>query len=113
MAAMKTTHPVVRLPALVCLASIVAASAPVRADPLDACNVVWNSPSKDSAGSMPLGNGRLGLNVWAEEGGDLVFYISKTDAWDGLGRLLKLGRVRLKFTPNPFDGGRRGDYQSP
>jgi len=119
MAAMKTTHcysakqrfaakhePVVRLPALVCLASIVAASAPVRADPLDACNVVWNSPSKDSAGSMPLGNGRLGLNVWVKEGGDLVFYISKTDAWDGLGRLLKLGRVRLKFTPNPFAAGR-------
>ncbi|MCX5684056.1 MAG: DUF5703 domain-containing protein, partial [Planctomycetota bacterium] len=29
----------------------------------------------------------------------------KTDAWDGLGRLLKLGRVRVQLTPNPFAAG--------
>jgi hypothetical protein len=107
MAAMKTTQHAARLLALVC-PLLVAASAPAAepADPLDECNVVWNSPSKDSTGSMPLGNGDIGANVWAEEGGDLVFYISKTDAWDGLGRLLKLGRVRVTFTPNPFAAGR-------
>ena len=32
---------------------------------------------------MPLGNGDIGLNVWIEEGGDLLFYISKADAFDG------------------------------
>ncbi len=65
-------------------------------------DVTWDSPSRDSSGSMPLGNGDIGLNVWVEEGGDLLFYISKTDAWSSDTRLLKLGRVRVKLTPNPF-----------
>jgi hypothetical protein len=74
-------------------------------DPLDACNVVWTSPSRDSNGSMPIGNGDIGLNVWAQQGGDLIFYISKTDAWDEHCRLLKLGRVRVHLDPNPFTVG--------
>ena len=68
-------------------------------NPLDACNVVWDSPSKDSGGSMPLGNGDIGLNAWVEENGDLVFFISKTDSWTDSGRLVKLGQVRVKFDP--------------
>ena len=68
-------------------------------DPLDAYNVVWTTPSKDFSGSMPLGNGDIGLNVWVEESGDLVLLISKTDAWSENGRLLKLGRLRLKLSP--------------
>jgi len=70
------------------------------ADPLDACNVVWDSPSKDSGGSMPLGNGDIGLNAWVEENGDLVFFISKTDSWTDSGRLVKLGQVRVRLTPS-------------
>ena len=70
-----------------------------RADPLDACNVVWDSPSRNSSGSMPLGNGDIGINAWVEESGDLVFYVSKTDAWDENARLCKIGRVRVKFDP--------------
>ena len=62
----------------------------------------WNSPSHDSSGSMPLGNGDIGLNVWVEQDGDLLFYLSKTDAWDENARLLKLGRVRVTLSPNPF-----------
>ena len=65
-------------------------------------DVAWDTPSADSSGSMPLGNGDIGLNVWVEENGDLLFYISKTDAWDENARLVKLGRVRVKLTPNPF-----------
>jgi hypothetical protein len=68
-------------------------------------NLIWNTPSRDSAGSMPLGNGDIGLNVWVEENGDLLFYLSKTDAWDENARLLKLGRVRVSLTPNPFRAG--------
>jgi len=48
---------------------------------LDSFNVVWTEPGPGSAESMPLGNGDVGLNLWVEPGGDLVFYISKTDAW--------------------------------
>ena len=62
-------------------------------------NVVWNTPSDDSFGSMPLGNGDIGLNVWVEKSGDLVFYISKVDAFDAGHFLPKLGRVRLRTEP--------------
>jgi hypothetical protein len=71
-------------------------------------------------GSFPLGNGDIGANVWVEGDGDLVFYISKTDAWvfpedpektfpngDFQGRLYKVGRVRVKLEPNPFRSGMR------
>jgi hypothetical protein len=66
---------------------------------LDRCNVVWDSPSENSHGSMPLGNGDIGLNAWVEPSGDLVFYISKTNAWDENGRLCKVGRVRVTCDP--------------
>ena len=66
-------------------------------------SVAWDTPSGDSAGSMPLGNGDIGINAWVEKDGDLVFYISKTDAWSGNGRLLKLGAVRVSITPS-LDG---------
>ncbi len=66
-------------------------------------NVVWQTPSEDHNGSMPIGNGDIGLNVWVEKkSGDLLFYISKTDLWSENGRLLKLGRVRVQITPNPL-----------
>ncbi len=88
---------------LVLLAGLMQAAG---ADPLDACNVVWTTPSKDSSGSMPLGNGDIGINLWIEDGGDLLFFISKTDAWDEHCRLLKLGRIRVALTPTPFRKGR-------
>ena len=66
---------------------------------LDRYNVLWDSPSRDAHGSMPLGNGDVGINAWVEGNGDLVFYVSKTDAWDENARLCKIGRVRVKFDP--------------
>jgi len=74
-------------------------------DRLAEANVVWKTPSEGSWGSMPLGNGDVGINLWVEAGGDLVFLVSKTDAWDAHCRLLKLGRVRLSLEPNPFAKG--------
>ncbi len=73
---------------------------PVKtATALEDCNVVWDSPSQDSFGSMPVGNGDVGANVWVEPNGDLLLYISKVDAFDSAHLLKKLGRVRLRFTP--------------
>jgi hypothetical protein len=69
-------------------------------------DVVWDSPSENSTGSMPLGNGETGLNVWAQSDGSVVFYVSRTDSWSEVARLLKLGRVRVKLSPNPFGEGR-------
>jgi alpha-L-fucosidase 2 len=79
---------------------------PVEIPTLSDYNVVWNSPSKNSLGSMPAGNGDIGVNLWVEENGDLVFYLSKTDAWSGNARLLKIGKVRLSLTPNPLKKGK-------
>ncbi|MDR0565458.1 MAG: DUF5703 domain-containing protein, partial [Prevotellaceae bacterium] len=62
-------------------------------------NVVWDTPSENSFGSMPLGNGDIGLNVWCEKNGDLLFYISKVDAYDAGHKLPKLGRIRIKTEP--------------
>ncbi len=81
------------------------AFASLRAAELDAYDVVWETPSADCHGSMPLGNGDIGLNLWVEEGGDLRFYISKTDAWDDNARLVKVGGVRVHLDPNPFQKG--------
>jgi alpha-L-fucosidase 2 len=77
----------------------------VDASKLAAYHVVWDSPSNDSTGSMPLGNGDLGVNAWVEPSGDLVLLLSKTDAWSGNCRLLKLGRVRIRVTPSPLAVG--------
>ncbi|MCY2931719.1 MAG: DUF5703 domain-containing protein [Planctomycetota bacterium] len=61
--------------------------------------VVWESPSENSLGSMPLGNGDISVNAWVEPAGDLVMLIGKTDSWNEIGRLLKIGRVRVKLSP--------------
>ena len=73
--------------------------------PLDSCNVVWDSPSESASGSMPLGNGDIALNAWVEPSGDLLFYISKTDAWGDNARLLKVGKIRVHFEPSPLKEG--------
>jgi hypothetical protein len=74
-------------------------------DRLQEYNVIWDSPSRDSSGSMPLGNGDIGLNVWVEADGDLLLLIAKTDAWEENSINLKLGRIRIKVSPNPFKSG--------
>jgi hypothetical protein len=66
-------------------------------------NVVWNSQSKNSGESMPCGGGDIGLNVWVENN-ELLFYIAKSGTFDENNTLAKLGRVRIKLTPNPFEG---------
>jgi hypothetical protein len=74
---------------------------------LNAYNVTWNSPSTNgSPGSMPIGNGDITANVWVENnGGDLMMYIGKSDSWSEGTRLLKIGRTRIHFNPNPFAVG--------
>ncbi len=85
-------------------AAPVAAAAHAPAD-LDRYNVLWTTPSRDASGAMPIGNGEVGLRVWVEQDGDLQFYISRTDAWSEACRLLKLGKIRVHFSPNPFVKG--------
>jgi hypothetical protein len=46
---------------------------------------------------MPIGNGDIGANVWVEPSGDLLLLLSKSDAWDEVSRLCKLGQLRIKL----------------
>ena len=68
-------------------------------------NEVWTTPSAYSWESMPLGNGETSLNVWVEGNGDLLFYMGRSDAESEGNTNIKLGRVRVKLTPNPFATG--------
>ena len=64
-------------------------------------NQIWTTQSNNSSESMPLGGGDIGLNVWIEKG-DLYFYFSRSGTFDEHNTLLKLGRVKVTLTPNPF-----------
>ncbi len=75
-------------------------------DPLQAYNVVWDSPSTNHQGSMPLGNGEVALNAWFTPDGDLHVYVARSDAWDDYARLVKVGKVRFRLEPNPLRAGR-------
>lgn len=71
---------------------------------IDQYNVVWTTPSKHAGESMPVGGGDIGVNVWVENG-ELLFYVGRAGCRDENGALLKLGRFRVKLTPNPFENG--------
>ena len=70
---------------------------------LTSYNVAYASQSKNQLGSMPMGNGDIGSNVWVDTLGTIHFLISKTDAYSEIGRLLKIGQVDVKITPNILD----------
>lgn len=62
---------------------------------------IWNSPSQNASESMPLGGGDIGCNVWIESG-EIFLYMQRSGCFDETGEYLKLGRIRLAFSPNPF-----------
>ena len=72
---------------------------------VDQYNVVWETPSTNHHGSMPLGNGEVGVNAWMTPDGHLHCYLARTDAWDDYARLVKVGKVRFLFEPNPVQAG--------
>ena len=67
-------------------------------------NVVWNSPSKDASGVMPIGNGDIAAGVYALESGDLDLLLAKNDAYSYMGDLFKTGRLLDKLTAGKHDG---------
>jgi hypothetical protein len=66
-------------------------------------NLTWTTQSKNSSESMPCGGGDIGLNVWVEKG-EIYTYLSRSGTFDENNTLLKLGRVKIKLSPNPFEG---------
>ncbi len=70
---------------------------------LDPYNVVWTTQSRNSGESMPCGGGGAGLNVWVENG-ELLCYVQRSGSFDENNQYLKLGRLRVRVEPSPFDG---------
>lgn len=58
----------------------------------------WSTPGTTPAESMPCGGGDIGMNVWME-GGDVVFYLCRSGAFDENNTLLKAGRFRIRLSP--------------
>ena len=69
-----------------------------QSDVVNNYSVVWNTPSENASGAMPIGNGEVGANVWME-GNNMVFYLSRTDAWAENDALYKLGKLRVSLYP--------------
>lgn len=89
---------------LVCLLAVLSFSvAKAQNNVLQSYSLTWNSQSKNSGESMPCGGGDIGLNVWVENG-SLYFYISRSGTFDENNTMLKLGRVKVTLSPNPFAG---------
>ncbi len=66
-------------------------------------NLQWTTPGTSASQSMPCGGGDIGMNVWVENG-ELLIYVARSGSFNEENALLKAGRIRMKFSPNPFDG---------
>ena len=86
---------------LLLLVSVITISAQPDLSPY---RVIWTSQSVNSSGSMPLGNGDIGSNVWVSPEGTLHLLLSKTDAMSEIGRLLKIGELEISLQPNILAG---------
>jgi hypothetical protein len=53
---------------------------------------------------MPVGNGEVVGNVYVDgtDNGSLAILLGRSDVFTGAVQPLKLGRVRIRFDPNPF-----------
>jgi len=96
--------------ALVLVSALKIHAAPNGSDFVTACDITWNTPGTNENDSMPIGNGDIAANVWTEQNGDIVILLAKNDAWTELGKLVKLGRLRIHLDPSPLS--RQGTFTS-
>ncbi len=66
-------------------------------------NVAWTTQSNNASESMPCGGGDIGMNVWVQDG-DILVYATRSGSLNEDNNLMKAGRLRIKCSPNPFDG---------
>lgn len=69
---------------------------------LQDCRIRWETQSRNSAESMPVGGYDTGANVWVEKN-QVFFYLQQSGWFDENNSLLKAGRFRIKIEPNPFE----------
>lgn len=77
----------------------------------DGPEYLWTEPSHiGSAGSMPLGGGDIGMNVWVEPThNDVYFYLSQSGCFDENNSLLKLGRFHVGWRYRELTDSPRGE----
>lgn len=90
---------------LIAIGCLFISSVKAQAD-LTIYNVSWDSPSIDHTGQMPLGNGDIAAGVYAIENDALYLFMAKNDAYTYNGDIFKTGRVKISFSPNPFESGK-------
>ncbi len=88
---------------LLALSTIIASRADATNHFPNIYNVSWDSQSKDSSESMPVGGGDIGVNVWVE-GNELMLYMQRSGIHDEYNGFPKLGRLRVWCEPNIFEG---------
>lgn len=64
-------------------------------------DVEWDRPSENSGGAMPCGGHSVGVLTWVEDG-SLLLLVDRSGSFDENNLMLKLARVRLTLTPDPF-----------
>lgn len=70
-------------------------------------NLSFNEKGTDSWSSMPLGNGELSAQVWTNPEGGIEMYMGRTDSYDAMDNLIKIGKLSLHFQPNILSMGDR------
>ncbi|MBN2853799.1 MAG: hypothetical protein JXQ23_13790 [Clostridia bacterium] len=59
--------------------------------------IKFKQVGKNDCDSFPLGNGDIGINVWAKENNTISMYISKTDSFSSALELLKIGKADIQL----------------
>ena len=92
---------VVAAAALATTAPAAAATAAPLPSVVQRAAVTWHDADWPAElGTMPLGNGDVSANAWVErDTGDLLVYLAKSDAFDINALPIKVGRLRLSFSP--------------
>eukprot|EP01062_Namystynia_karyoxenos_P056479 TRINITY_DN4743_c0_g1_i1.p1 TRINITY_DN4743_c0_g1~~TRINITY_DN4743_c0_g1_i1.p1 ORF type:complete len:826 (+),score=267.49 TRINITY_DN4743_c0_g1_i1:83-2560(+) len=77
---------------------------------LELYDVTWSELLPESnttwVNTMPLGNGAVAANVFADSArGSVSALLAHSAAWNEAGELLKAGLVEVSFSPNPFSLG--------
>lgn len=74
-------------------------------------DVLWTTPSKNVSGSMPVGNGNVGVNVYSTRADEVQLLISHTDSVDETGALVKIGRLVVRLV-GAGSGGEGGTFRA-
>jgi sucrose-6-phosphate hydrolase SacC (GH32 family) len=89
---------------------------PVRTDDGSAMepepDVIWSTPSTNVSGSMPLGNGNLGVNVYSTRSDEVQLLLSHTDSVDETGALVKIGRLVVPQPQAEMGHGANGNWDA-